>query len=135
MTALNPLIIRDPYTGTARLAKYYELSFRAKCDYLAAKVGIHTDMCEDLYGDAMPWRGDVVYLLAERGVDYRVHVPKSRTLARLSREELAELAIKALRSFRDKPSIKHGRDVETYVYAWVLKCVRLACDRIYGKAA
>lgn len=137
MTALNPHFILDPHTGIGRRADFDELPFDVMCDTLATRIVIHQDISPDLQGDAMSWHTDLVTLLrsAPTPVDYRMHVPVSRGLKSLSRGELGELAIDALCKFRDKPTVKHGREVETMITAWAFKCIKLACVRIYGEAA
>ena len=53
----------------------------------------------------------------------------------LSRGELGEMAIDALCRFRDKPSGKHGRKVETMITAFAFKCIDMLLKRQMAEAA
>jgi hypothetical protein len=134
----NPHIICDPLKGFWRRAEFHELPFAAMCDWLATKIVIHQDISPDLQGEAIEWHGDLVELLhnAPKFIDYRMSVPGARALRKvLSRGELGEMAIDALCRFRDKPTLKHGREVEKMITAWAFKCIDMACKRQAAEAA
>jgi hypothetical protein len=134
----NPHVIRDPLNGIWRRAKFWELPFAAMCDYLATKIVIHQDISPDLQGEAIVWHDDLVELLrnAPKFIDYRMSVPGARALRKvLSRGELGSMAIDALCRFRDKPTLRNGREVERMITAFAFKCIDLACKRQEAEAA